>query len=844
MTSPAPDRAEDDTLVDRLVAERLAHRADATGAEESKLTEAENDDLLRRLNALDFVDSLVGGVVMPDRIGDYRITGLLGRGGMGTVYGAFQESLEREVALKVLSPAFSADPTMRRRFRVEARATASLHHQHIVPIYDFGEAQGLLYFAMEKINGVSLDQHIARARRARQPLYAPLQAAHRFAGVAEALAHAHRRRILHRDIKPGNLLVHADGTLALADFGLSRMLGEASVRSTGRGGFLGTLQYASPEQARSAQLTPASDLYSLGVTAFEAITGQLPFRAETPEAVLDALLNHEPRKVRALRPDVPADLAAIIEKLLHKEPTDRYHDAEALARDLRRFADGEPVFVRRQLLVVRLWRRVRRRPGLSAAIAAASILGLTSIYAVAARVAEQRLARQARYASLLVDGSSTIADDPGPLGGPGDLLAVLTGVPHGAETSNAVDAALERARQFAPELQSAADLRQAYDASGDIAAEAHLRAGQGLSARRLLDARIKQSVREMSTFRPVDPIRLYRLFVARAVACLTAAVGDPTQARADLEVASLFRPGAFTPRVLRTIAELAFARDVTSVVDELDDRVRLGPKGGAAIAYELLLAATADTRAAGAHLMRFALSPGQRDDLSRAAQERLGAAAVPADGVRWSGLEGEFATLARAAASPDSPRREEQLRTGRRRLTEEVDPSAPLQLWALVFEMLQNPDRPDTSVVRVDLRPRACLELLALEPPVAMLGRLADSLTDAAYGAELRGELAIAAELRARLQLRLDPSRARPMVEVWVAQARDDAEAYMARFLCLVTADEVDLALDAATVAVQRASRPLAQRQRVIQYLRAAAATPSPRANAWTEAIAQFEPPM
>lgn len=838
MSQPTTDHASEDTVVDRVFAERLAGRDDG-GGNGSALSDAESEDLVRRLNALDFVDSVVGGVALPDKIADYRITSLLGRGGMGTVYGAFQESLEREVALKVLSPALSADPSMRRRFRIEARATASLHHQHIVPIYDFGEAQGLLWFAMEKVDGISLDRHIARARREQRPLFTPEEAARRFAGVAEALGHAHRRRILHRDVKPANLLVHADGTLALADFGLSRVLGEASVRSSGRGGFLGTLQYASPEQARSAPLTPASDLYSLGVTMFEAVTGELPFKATTPEAVLDALLNQEPRSVRSLRPDVPPDLAAIIEKLLQKEPGDRYVDGDALARDLRRFADGEPVHVRRMPLVVRVWRRVRRRPGLSAAIAAAALLGVTALYAVVARAADQRQARQAQYASLLEEAIRTVGSEPGPLGGPGDLLSVLTGTPSPPGSSPTVEEAFARARDFAPELASADELRAAYEAPGDVEAEAALRDGHGLRARRLLDERIQRIVRELMTSRPADQIRLYRLLVARAVACLTAAVGDPAKAIADLDMATMFRPGAYAPRLLATVTELLLARDPAPLLDDLEARVRTGPPGSAQFAVTLLLSAAGDVRPRDAQWMRFDLPAGRRRALLVAVQERLGFGAADVPGVRWSGLEGKLADLARLAAAGDGAARRE----ARRCLAEEVDPRAPAQSWAWVFELLQHGDGADPGVVADDRKPRACLDLLALEPSRLSLLRAATSIAAAADLAENRGEPALAAEIRARLRLCLDPARAVPAVETWVDLAYDDPEAYFARFSCRVRHGALLEARDDATIAVQLAPRQAAMVQRVLEKLRTAVADETPPgAASWSRVVAQFEP--
>lgn len=834
------DRADDIDAVDRLLAEHLA-RGEGSNRD-VPLAGADNADLLRRLNALDFVDSLVGGVAMPERIGDYRVTSLLGRGGMGTVYAAFQASLEREVALKVLSPALSADPVMRRRFRVEARATAALHHQHIVPIYDFGEVNGLLFFTMEKIDGVSLDQHIARARRAGHALFAPREAARRFAGVAGALAHAHRRRILHRDIKPANLLVHKDGTLALADFGLSRVLGEASVRSSGRGGFLGTLQYASPEQARSDRLTPASDLYSLGVTIFEAVTGELPFRAETPEAVLDALLNQEPRNLRSVRAEVPHDLAAIVQKLLQKEAGDRYADGESLARDLWRVADGEPVYVRRQPLPIRVWRRVRRRPGLATAVAAAGLLGLLSVYALTARAIERSSNRLVSYQSLIGEAIRTLADDPGSLSGPDDLLGVLTGVSRKVAPSDAVYAAIERARSFAPEYDGAAALKVAFEAPGDVEAETHLRAGRGLLAKQLLDERIKQSVRELATSQPLDQIRLYRLFVARAIACLTAAVGDAAQARADLDVASLFRAGAYAPRVLATVLELASSRDSETVLQDLEALVRAGPPGSAQIAIELVGAMAGEVRPAAAQFMRLPLTRGQRGRLLAAAAERLGSEAVRADGVRWSGLEGELAAAAEEAMRATAGRADEIVRAARRRLVDEVDADSPLQSWTYVFELLRRGNAADRSVVSAERRPQACLDLLALGAPRYLLAGLSRAIEWAADDAEGTGQSAVAAELRARLRLLLDPGSARALVEAWLAQARDDPEAYMARFECCVAGGSFDDAKDAATVAVQRAAHRDLQVQRVLARLRTAAADESPlRAAAWQAVYSQFE---
>src|SRR5262245_13124924 len=316
---------------------------------------------------------------------------------------------------------------MRQRFRAEARATAALHHRHIVPIYDYGEAQGQLFFAMERVDGLSLDKHIAASRRVGRPPLEPRDAARRFAGVADALGLAHKRRILHRDVKPGNILVGADGTLALTDFGLAKALDQASVDLTTRaGGFLGTLHYSSPEQALGRELGPASDLYSLGVTLFEPAAGQLPLAGKTTEAMLQSILYGEPRRLRDVLPKPPRDLEAVLGKLLSREPQDRYQDGEVLARDLLRIADGEPVHVRRQPLLVRLLRRARKNPVLSGAIVAAALLLLTTFLLLGAVRKERGASLVSRHQNNLAAIATQIESEAGDAWGPPPLLACLT----------------------------------------------------------------------------------------------------------------------------------------------------------------------------------------------------------------------------------------------------------------------------------------------------------------------------------------------------------------------------------------------------------------------------------
>jgi hypothetical protein len=284
------------------------------------------------------------------------------------------------------------------------------------------------------------------------------------------------------------------------------------------------------------------------------------------------------------------------------------------------------------------------------------------------------------------------------------------------------------------------------------------------------------------------------------------------------------------------------AREAAPVLEDLAACVRTGPSGAARFAQELVAVAAGDLRPQPAQMMRFGVAPGRRSKLVHAVQEMLGLTEARAPGERWSGLEGEFAALARVAAAGDSSRRAELLATARLRLSEEVDARAPLRSWLHVFELVANGDAAGQGVIAAERGPRACLDLLALDPGNGLIGRLAKVCEAVADAADARGEPALAAELRARLRLRLEPRQARALVDAWVERARDDPEAYMARFLCCVADDLPPAALDAATIAVQLAPDRQAQVQRVIARLRAAAANASPpSAAAWADLCTTFE---
>jgi serine/threonine protein kinase/tetratricopeptide (TPR) repeat protein len=289
--------------------------------------------------------------------GDYELIEEIGRGGQGVIYRARQKSLNRLVALKVIGLGHWATETHLKRFRREAEAVASLEHPGIVPIYDVGEHDGACFYSMQLLDGGPLDLLVRR-----EPL-SVRGAAEMIASVARTVHYAHERGILHRDIKPGNILIDREGQPHLTDFGLARLVEtESTVTRTLE--VLGTPSYMAPEQAKgeTAQLTSATDVYSVGAVFYQALTGNPPFAGGTTYETIRLVLEAEPRNPRLWNPKVDQDLSTICLKCLEKDPLRRYPSALALAEDIERWLGHEPILARHSGIFSRSCKWVRRNP--------------------------------------------------------------------------------------------------------------------------------------------------------------------------------------------------------------------------------------------------------------------------------------------------------------------------------------------------------------------------------------------------------------------------------------------------------------------------------------------------
>lgn len=267
--------------------------------------------------------------------GRYEIHRRLARGGMAEVFLARDSALDRPVAVKMLFPEFAADPAFVERFRREAQAAANLAHPNIVGVYDWGSENGTYFIVMEYVDGQSLAEVI----RAAGPLH-PRRAAEICFEIAGALGFAHQRGVVHRDVKPGNVLISSSGVAKMTDFGIARALSSPSEDLTQAGSVMGTATYFSPEQAQGFNVDARSDLYSLGVVLYETICGRPPFTGESPVAIAYKHVQESPPPPSRFVSGVPVGIEAVVLKLLSKNPENRYLSADDLRADLRRFLDG------------------------------------------------------------------------------------------------------------------------------------------------------------------------------------------------------------------------------------------------------------------------------------------------------------------------------------------------------------------------------------------------------------------------------------------------------------------------------------------------------------------------
>jgi serine/threonine-protein kinase len=361
-TAPATEQDRDDRLAQVLDA-LLKQQAAGQPIDHAALKREYPDlaDEIRQLLAvgqiIDFVQKSpptvahasapapVTSLQLPAAFGDHELLEELGRGGMGVVYKAFDRTLNRHVALKMILRGIHATPADLSRFRSEAQAAGGLTHPNIVPIYQVGEREGQAYFSMKFVSGRTL-----AAAMADKPMH-PRDAARYMIAIARAVQHAHEKGILHRDLKPSNILIDENDQPLVTDFGLAKQVaGGANVTRTGA--IVGTPSYMAPEQAEGVKNpTAACDVYSLGAILYELLTGRPPFLAASAVETLLLVRTEEPVRPRALNPQIDVDLEFICRRCLEKTPEYRYTSAARLADDLEAFLHGEPVSARSSSLV-------------------------------------------------------------------------------------------------------------------------------------------------------------------------------------------------------------------------------------------------------------------------------------------------------------------------------------------------------------------------------------------------------------------------------------------------------------------------------------------------------------
>ncbi|TWU51759.1 serine/threonine-protein kinase [Rubripirellula reticaptiva] len=379
MQAPETTAEADDALaiVDALACDFLARYRDGERptVEEYARRHPEYGDSIRRMFPLvasiervkineqvtEGGNATLAGHVL-SQLGDFRINREIGRGGMGIVFEAHQESLDRIVAIKVLPKQNLLDDDALDRFRKEAATAAAMHHANIVPIYGTGESDGSHYLVMQLVDGQSLDTVISSGKD-----FSFVEAAHIGQQVADAIAYSHAGGILHRDIKPANILIEEDGTAQVTDFGIAKNLNHDASNTRA---VSGSLRYMAPERFGGVS-GEAGDVYGIGITLYEMLAGQPAFKASDAEHLIGLITNGRLKPINLVRLGVPTDLSTIIGKAIHVDPALRYSSAAELRDDLHRFLVDEPIKARRTSIWGRLIRWVRRNPKLAVAVGTA-----------------------------------------------------------------------------------------------------------------------------------------------------------------------------------------------------------------------------------------------------------------------------------------------------------------------------------------------------------------------------------------------------------------------------------------------------------------------------------------
>lgn len=371
----------------------------------------------------------IGSQLTAEPIGDFKIVKEIGHGGMGVVYEAIQLSLGRSIALKMLPFAAGLDSKHLQRFKNEAQAAAQLHHTNIVPVYAVGCERGVHFYAMQLIQGRSLSAVIQELRGdtvaedlslydvtqedhsvttavttragasmlSRQARDDVRTAAKLMAQVADALDYAHEAGVIHRDIKPGNLLLDFKGNIWITDFGLAHVAADVGVTQTGE--MVGTLRYMSPEQAAGLRVSVdhRTDIYSLGATLYELLTLRPIFTSQNRPSLLNQIFHEDPVPPRQINRAIPVDLETIVLKAISKSPTDRYATAGNLAADLRRFLEERPILARRPTVIDRTGKWIRRHPSMVTAVLLLLFCGTIGLAVSRAMIAREHRATKAAY---------------------------------------------------------------------------------------------------------------------------------------------------------------------------------------------------------------------------------------------------------------------------------------------------------------------------------------------------------------------------------------------------------------------------------------------------------------